>query len=283
MHTYERTTLGSIAREWLAALACYSLLIAPFGCQLVGGGPDLGDVPGVGPDAGLFIHDDFSDPLLVAGRNDDGDAFFVYGTRNSDGGLEEVEAIVVEQAGGERSFIAFESGRPVHVEGPNGSFVHITYTEVSAERLVARVEFFNAVDEVTQTFPVEIDLRAVLQAIVSQVERVTGRELPITQVEEDITGGGKIRHAEQVRVTVFSPLFAIFVVPVVAIVALTQLILGQVLLAIVDGLTLAVRNVLFHALAPLFIVAALLNVSITRVQLVGIGTIFESVPPPPDV
>ncbi len=280
MHTTNRAAVRQLRNDWLAGLLCVSLIVGPMGgCP---NGPDLGDLLGVGENAGLFVNNDFSNPLLMAGRNDPGDGFFVYGTRDGDGNLEEIEAIVVRQTNGDESFITFESGRPRRAQGPRGSFVDITYTEVSTQRLAATVEFYNADDDVSDSFPVEIDLQAALQTIVSTVQDITGQALPITEVEEDGSGGGKIRAVEQTRVTVFSPLFVAFVLPIVALVAFTQLVLGQILIAIQALIVTAVQGILFNVFAPLFIVAELLNVSITRVQVAGIGTIFDTVPDRPE-
>ncbi|MEP0845689.1 MAG: hypothetical protein HRF50_02585 [Phycisphaerae bacterium] len=279
----EKIKLRSIAWEWLAALACYSTIIAPFGCQLSqlgGDGLDIGDIFNPPEGAGLFINDDFSDALLMAGTNGSGDAFFVYGTRQDNGNLEEVESVVVQTAAGQKSFITFESGRPTHAEGPDGSYVHVTYTEVSAARLKATVDFYNAQEDAVSSFPVEIDLQAALQTIAEQVQAVTGQRLDVTEVEDD-GGSPKLRLNEQVRVTIFSPLFAAFILPLVALVAITQIILGQILLVIYALVAVTIQAVLLTALAPLFLMASLLQVSITRVELIGIGTIFPIIPPPP--
>lgn len=280
----EKIKLRSIAWEWLAALACYSTIIAPFGCQLsqIGGdGLDIGDIFNPPEGAGLFINDDFSDALLMAGTNGSGDSFFVYGTRQDNGNLEEIESVVVQTAAGDKSFITFESGRPTHAEGPDGSYVHVTYTEVSAARLAATVDFYNAQEDAVSSFPVEIDLQAAVQTIAEQVQAVTGQRLDVTEVEDDGGGSPKLRLNEQVRITIFSPLFAAFILPLVALVAITQIILGQILLVIYALVAVTIQAVLLTALAPLFLMASLLQVSITRVELIGIGTIFPIIPPPP--
>ena len=95
-----RSSWRTIGREWFCALTCYSLLIAPFGCELLGGGLDGGlpDGSSGALNAGLFINEDTEDPLLIAGQNANGDAFFVFGTRDENGGLEEIESILVRTA-----------------------------------------------------------------------------------------------------------------------------------------------------------------------------------------
>lgn len=274
--------LRRTAWDFLAAVACCTAVISPVaGCLQGGGSLDLGDLLGVGPNAGLFINNDFNDPLLMAGRNDAGDAFFVFGSRKSNGDLREIDAIVVRTAAGEQSFLAFEDGRPRRAEGPAGSYVEVTYEEVTAERLAGVVEFYNAETNVAMVYPVDIDLKLAVETVAEQVRAATGMELPIVEAEDGTAAGGKGRDTEQTRVTIFSPLFVVFVLPLVALVAFTQLILGQILLIVYAAIELALRAVLLTAFAPLFLVAAVLQVSITRISVIGIGTIFSSVPPRP--
>ena len=170
-----RSSWRAIAREWFWALTCYSLLIAPFGCELRTGG-SLQDGIGAALDYGLFINEDTDDPLLIAARNSNGDAFFVFGTRDANGNLEEIESISVLTAEGEESFITFELGRPVHIQGPDGSYAHITYTEVSAERLTAGVELYNAATTEKETFQIDIDLEQTAAQIAELVRAATGQE-----------------------------------------------------------------------------------------------------------
>jgi len=84
-----RDVVRQLGREWLVALLALALVIAPFGCQIqsiIDGGSDNTDGNGLDTQtAGLFLNEDTSDPLIVAGRNADGDAFYVYGTRTPAG------------------------------------------------------------------------------------------------------------------------------------------------------------------------------------------------------
>ncbi|MBI5864229.1 MAG: hypothetical protein HZB38_06955 [Planctomycetes bacterium] len=113
-----------IVNEWLAGVLCVSLLLAP-----MGGCPQNGDNTGDGGDSstssGLFINQDSSGNVLMAARGQDGAEFFVFGSRGANGGLEEVDSILVRTASDEEAFVTFESGRPVHAQGPDGSYCHI--------------------------------------------------------------------------------------------------------------------------------------------------------------
>jgi hypothetical protein len=273
----------TIGREWFCMLTCYSLLIAPFGCQLLNGGLDDGLVGGVGAtsDVGLFINEDTNDPLLMAGRNASGDAFFVFGTRDESGNLEEIESILVWTADGEESFIAFESGRPVHVRGANGSYAHISYNEVSPQQLTASVELYDAATGATTSYAVDIDLEQTAAQVAEAVRAATGQDLPTTT----LVGGEVVAKdgRQRVRITIFSPLFAVFVLPLVATVGLMTIILGQVLVAVYTLVAATVELVLLVAFSPLFLIAEILSDVVFRVELVPLWMTFDFLPPPPIV
>ena len=199
------TSWSTIGREWFWMLTCYSLVIAPFGCQLLSGRPDDGLGVGVGPalETGLFINEDPDDPLLVAGQNAGGDAFFVFGTRDQSGDLEEIESISVRTADGEESFVVFESGRPVHIQGPDGSYLHISYEEISPERLSANVELYDANTTEKSTYTVDIDLEQTAAEIAELVRSVTGQEMEATTL---VGGQTVVKDVRQlIRVKNFIP------------------------------------------------------------------------------
>lgn len=275
-----RATMRCIAREWLVALCAYSLLIAPFGCQLQ---RSLLDDDGLAGElstrsAGLFINDDLDSPLLIAGRNNAGDAFFVYGTRDADGNLAEIESIVVRTADGEESFVTFESGRPVYAQGPDGSYVHITYQEVSPSRLTATAELYNAQTEAKESYTVDIDLAQTAQQIARLVEEATGQELKTTTLAARSLDKDDLR---SLRITIFSPLFTLFVVPLVAAVTVMTVILGQVLVLVYKTVVVAIQAVLLAVFSPLFLVASLLSETIVRIEFVPFSDLFITIPPPP--
>jgi hypothetical protein len=274
-------TLRCLAREWFIAVSLYSLVIAPFGCELQGPLFDDGSGEELNTSsAGLFINDDVESPLLIAGRNSAGDAFFVYGTRGADGNLAEIESIVVLTAGGEQSFVTFESGRPVHAQGPDGSYVHITYEEVSPARLAAAAELYDARSGEKQTYRVDIDLAQAAEQIAALVQQVTGQELKVTDLNSRALDKNDLR---ELRITVYSPLFALFVVPLVAAVALMTVILGQILIAIYELVVATIQAVLLTVFSPLFLIAALLNEVIVRIEFVPVTDLFITIPSPPIV
>jgi hypothetical protein len=277
-----RATLRCIAREWFVALCAYSLLIAPFGCQLQ---RSLFDDDGIAGElstssAGLFINDDLSSPLLIAGRNNAGDAFFVYGTRDADGNLAEIESILVRTADGEESFVTFESGRPVHAQAPDGSYVHIAYQEVSQSRLTATTELYTAQTEAKESYTVDIDLAQTAEQIARLVEEATGQELKTTTLTSRSLDKDDLR---SLRITIFSPLFALFVVPLVAAVTVMTVILGQVLVLVYQTVVVAIQTVLLAVFSPLFLVASLLSETIVRIEFVPFSDLFITIPPPPIV
>jgi len=275
-----------VGREWLSGLLSVAVILAPFGCRLqsvdLGDGGLLDDLfGGSDSDAGLFLNQDETSPLLLAGRDEAGNVFYVFGTRDADGDLEEIEAVSVKTAGGEESFLAFESGRPTHVEGPNGSYAHATYTEVSAKRLAADVELYNAADDTKQQFPVEIDLEQTAQQVAAAVEQATGRSLETTEVAD--AGTGKSVSTSQVRVTIFSPLFTGIIAPFIISIGLATIILGQMVIALVALVAAALQAVVLVIFSPLFLLAEMLSDVVFRIELIPLTSLFISLPPPPIV
>ncbi len=267
-----------LAREWLVALLSYALLVAPFGCQFAA---DLGDG---GDDlttksAGLFLNSDVFSPLLIAGRNAAGDAFFVYGSRALNGGIREVESLRVRTAAGEDSFIVFEQGRPVHAEGADGSYVTITYDEVSAERLKGSALAYDATTGQTQTFPIDVDLRETAAQVAENVATLTGQTLQVPEVPADT--GKALQSA--LRITVDSSLFTLMVLPLVLMVDLCVVVMGQVLAAMFVAVAAVTKAALLVAFAPLFLVAALLGEVLVRVEYVPLWSVFVSLPEAPRV
>lgn len=273
----ERTRL---AREWLVGVMSFSILIAPFGCQLRSGdngddGGILDDINNRDSNKGLFINQDFGSPLLMAARDDSDNQLFVFGTRDANGDPEEIESVSIESVEG-RSFVSFVSGRPVHAQGPDGSYVHIEYTEVSSQRLTANVELFDAANNDQQMFTVDIDLQQTAQQIVQTIRDVTGLE-----VKTPDAATAKLLAAETVRVTIFSPLYVAFVLPFVALISFMTVLLGQILTSIFTAVAIVVQTALVVALSPLFILGKLLDDVVVNVRLITISDLFDIIPDPP--
>jgi hypothetical protein len=282
-----RRLARQILREWFCGLVSYSLLIAPFGCQLQAGGDGDGDGSGGGgllggvlgdSTTGLFINEDLASNLLMAARNGDGNAFYVFGTRDADGNLEEIETISVASAAGETSFVAFESGRPMHAQGPNGSYAHVTYDVVTPERLAGAVELYDAATASKSSYPVDIDLAQAAAEIATRIAEVTGRTLDTSGLS---AGGGGKTLRESVRVTIFSPFYTYFVLPLVTTIGLMTIALGQIVIAMFAAVTIALQAVVLAVFSPFFLIAELLGDVVFRVQLTPLVDIFDFLPPPP--
>ena len=269
-----RHTLRQVGREWLVALAAYALLVAPFGCQfqaaLLGDNTDGLNTQS----AGLFLNTDTSDPLIVAGRNVAGDAFFVYGTRQSNGAVGDVDSILLEMATGEHALIAFELGRPVYLQGPDGSFVRITYEEVSAERLAATAEVYDAQSGTTQTVSADVDLQETAQQVAMAVRQITGQSLQVPTVSLVETAKSQNR--------ALNPLLQILVVlPMVLLTQALIVSMGQVMNVVFQAVTVAFQVAVVAAFWPLFTFAALLGEVSVRVETVPLLDIFIELPAPP--
>ncbi len=263
-------------REFLTIAVTTSLFIGPTGCQLRalpnGGGSGSTDLKTL---TGLFINDSGDDGLLMAARGDNGDQFFVYGTRNAANGIEEIEQIVVKTDDGE-SFVTFERGRPVHAQGPQGSYLHITYESVGLVQLRARVDLFSVDAQSVESFTVDIDLERTANEIADRVREITGTDVPVTTTAAVATGKG----LEQTRVTIFSPFFAGFIAPFVLLINLMTVIIGQIVNILADAIAAIAYAVMLVVLTPFFAIAELLNNTIVNIQLVPLFDVFAVLPPP---
>ncbi len=275
----KRTTVW----EWLVAMCCCALLIAPFGCQFQ---DLLNDLDGLIPDGqtgdlntrsvGFFINSDAASPLLVAGRAPGGGEFFIFGTRDAQGNLAQVTAIDVVSADGASSFLLFENGWPVVAQGPDGSYVRITYAEQTETRVAATVEVRDAGRNRTDTFPVEIDLQRTAEQVARLIENATGQTVDVPK-ETDATG---LLKSDQRSISVArgSLLFLAFVVPVIAVVQFSVVSLGQFLLQALDQ---SFRNIVTNLFEPLIVIADLVSGSLGRVEFTPLFEVFIEVPVPP--
>ncbi len=267
-----------ITREWLWGFTLFGLIISPFGCQLQQSGED--DAVNSDPNrAGLFINDNAGDPLLIFGRATPG-AFFVFGTRSAGGGLEEIESIVLRGSDGKESFITFSSGRPEHIQGTDGSYAHVTYNEVSAQRITATIEIFDAATAQQQDFSVDIDVQQTAAQIAALVTQLTGQKL-----EAPSTAGAattKLDH-RAVRITVFSPLFSLFIAPLAAILTLSTIVLGQILASIYAAVVASLQAVVLVIFSPLFLLTELFSETVVNIEFVPFFDLLANPPSQPNV
>lgn len=264
--------LRSLGRDWLASLLAFSMLLTG-GCPR-NGGVDDGDGKTGGIARGtMYINDDAASAVQIAGRNDANDSFYVFGTRSSTGRLEEVESIVIQQANGDRSFVIFESGRPVHIQGPDGSYAHVEYQEISSTRLAGSIDLFDAATGNVETYTADIDLQQTLANVAALVEQSTGRSLDVVAVSGDDTlDTGKSRDRSSV-ITII-PLYAVMVIPFVAAVGIMTVILGQIVYAIAAAVTAAIEAVVLAAFLPLFIIGELLGDTVLRIRVIPLTAVF---------
>lgn len=264
----------AIAREWLVALAAYALLVAPFGCQfstgMLGSG---GDTPGPSS-TGLFVNPETSDPLMVAGRNPAGDELFVYGTRAADGGLGEVETVLVRTAAGEESFIEFASGRPTYIRGADGSSVRITYTDVSADRLAAEVEVFAAEAGVTESYAVDIDLQLTANQVAAAIEQLTGLRVDVPHTSDPAVAKGQQR--------ALGPLALIAIgAGLVLLAQFTLAVGGQLFTQLARAVSTAVQVALLIILSPVLLFASILGDVSVRIDETPLLDVFIELPDRP--
>ncbi len=274
-----------IAREWFRGLVCLSVIIAPMaGCPRdggsLGGGNNNSDDT---PSSGLFVNENNGDKLMVAAKGSDGSAFFVFGLRGSAGGLQEVDSILVKTTDDKDAFVTFESGRPVHAQGPDGSYVHISYSNVTPTSLDASIDLKNAADGSVTNYQTTIDLRQALSDLSEQLQERTGISFTPVQVLDDGTiETGKTMHRAGVRVTII-PIFAILIVPLVAVIYAMVEILAQVVYVLFAVVAAAIQLVLVAIFSPIFLIADLLSETVIRVRFSPLITIFGVLPDEPTV
>ncbi len=293
-----RVTLKHLGREWLVGLMSYALLVAPFGCQfqtdLLDLGGDLFNPGGSSTDnqlttssAGLFFNSDTTSPLIVAGRSASGDAFFVYGTRTSSGGLKEVQSILVQTAAGEKSSIVFESGRPAYLKGPDGSYVRIVYTEVSSTRLAATVTVHDAKAGTTETTDTEIDLAEIQADLTNAADQAadsiaslsadfTDQQVEVTQLPAGATGKWQDRGLSTL-------LFSFAIVPLVFVSQYMFAIMGQLMVAMFAAVAVTMQAAIVAAFMPMFLFSSLLSETLVMVQMVPLFDVFLMLPSAPTI
>ena len=268
-----------LVREWFVALCAFALLVAPFGCQwqsLLEGVTSAA----LGPNStGFFVNSDTSSSLLAAGRDAGGDAFYVYGTRDAAGNLAEVESIRVVESDVSSSYLVFENGRPVYARGSDGSYVSVRYDEIEPLRLVATVTVHNATNGEDESFPVVVDLTETAAEVAALVESVTGRTLEAPTVPLD----GTAKADQRSGLLATAALGLLFAVPVALAIEASVVILGQALTTVFSAAGTVVRAALLLALAPLFLVSALLNDVVIEIELIGLPEVFITLPSAPRI
>jgi hypothetical protein len=273
------------AREWCAALGSFGLLLGVPGCQVVQSGFDFnGDGAGnsipTGP--GVFIASDHAQGAIAAARAPNGDLFFAYGTRGPSGELGEVQALLVQQTDGAESSIEFESGRATRVTGPDGSFARITYESVTTQRLTATVDLFDAAAGMSETHVVDVDLARAVNEVAEQVRAATGQTIAVvsdTQALAAAAGGGTQKALDSAaRITIFSPLLSLFVLPFVAVVAIMTSVLGQILVAMFSVVAIVAKVALLTIFAPFLLIGAIFSGALVRIDVLPLQTLFLAVP-----
>lgn len=262
---------GRVRREWGAFLAGVALVVAMPGCLTV---PPADLDPGQLDSAtGLFVNTELGSPVIAAGRSPSGDSFFVFGRRDARGNPTEVTAISTISADGDEAGLAFENGWPVYATGDDGRYGRITYSEVTPTSMTATLSLFDADDGLIDMFAVSIDLERTLAEVAALVEQVTGRTLDTSALPEKLDDVQKTGNQQL--------LIAAVVVPIVLVVVGGTLVIGQILGALFQAISLAVRSVLLVIFAPLFLVTGVLGQTGLTPQEFALIQLFGTLPPPP--
>jgi hypothetical protein len=267
----------SCGREWLVVACAYALVVAPFGCQfqLQNPGGSTDDTTPTTTTAGTFVNSNLAEDVLVAGRNATGDAYFVYGQRDALG-KPDVSAIVVQPKTGIESFILFKQGRPVYAQGPDGSYLHIRYTEVTATRLSATVTVHDANTGQETAGTATIDLEAAAKQIAEQVKSVTGRTLTVPDEPDLATTKANDRALSSIIVS-------LSIIPLVLFTQSLVVMMGQIMTEVFAAVEAAVQAVVLAACTPLFLFTSLLGETTIRIEAVPLFTVFVEIPDLPTV
>lgn len=264
----------SIPGQWVCTLAAVSLIIAPFGCQTI----DLSNVdPGSLDKYGFALNKNLDSDVLMTLEGSDGTTLIVFGRRSVNGGIASVSAVTVRKSGGDEAFITFESGRPAHVQATDGSYAHITYAELSTERLAADVDLYSAADGTTQSLPVEIDLTKALEDLAATFRAETGQDLAVVDAEMAEAGAKTIGGRDQS--VIFVPLV---VVPFTTLVSFTSLILSQVFVFCFQVVVGAMASIMVALMYPFLVLAELTQTALfLPVVFVDMLIYFDELPSVP--
>lgn len=264
-------TTPQFGRDLFIGLLIVSLIIAPFGCTITAPPIDTGG--DTAPKTGLFLNDDQGSPLLMAGLAESGDAYFVYGTRDSSGNPTDIQAIVVRQADGAESNVVFDYGRPTSVTGPDGSQAKIRYDTVAADRLAGAIAFFNAADGSTTNFTFDINPAATADQVAALVKQQTGVDIDIPSASA--AGVGALEKSSNRS----SALFVIlWVIPLFLTVALITVVLGQVFAKLFAAVGEALQATLIIVFLPVFLIAKLFNETVPTITIRPLFPIFGTPP-----
>lgn len=274
-------------RQWLVTVLAYGLALAPVGCVIPGlpGGPiDFGDLIGGGGNdgddvntstAGFFVNDNVAEKLIAAARSSSRNAFFVYGDRAANGEIIHIDSILVQQADGREGYIAFENGRPVRMQAPDGSYVQVTYTTVTDTRFDATVELFDATSNDSEGFNVLIDLNQTIEQVANAFEQLTGERLPIENLTPDNANAKEANRSQLATIAIAAV--------VGLLIGLSTQFLGQVLQGIYDTVTLVAQAALVSFFGPLIWISEIMSNTANRVNDAPIRRAFDSTPEPPVV
>lgn len=283
-----RQVLRQIGREWLVTLLACALLIAPFGCefqqQLVDWTPpgSNGGNGGNGFDkdsAGLFLNEDTTDDLIVAGRNDGGDAFFVFGTRQATGAVGQVESVLIRTADDHEAAIFLNARSwPTFIQGLDGSYVQITYDDSQwPRRLTVSAEVYDASADTTETVEaVTVDLQTAIDDVVASLESLTGVDVRLPT----LPANGTAKLGDRALGPLLS---ALLVIPMIAVAHVMVLIMGQVMAAVFEAVAIAMQAAVIAAFAPIWLFSGLLGEVVIEVESLPLLEVFVELPAAPTI
>ncbi|MGE3182893.1 MAG: hypothetical protein AB7N71_14775 [Phycisphaerae bacterium] len=286
------------ARQWMVALSAYALFAAPLlihtGCGTVNLDDILGNVNansngngnnngGSGlstSSVGYFINNDFNSPILVGGRAQSRDEFFIYGTRNEDGSPASFDAIEVRTASGGRAFMTFDEGWPEYAEGPDGSFMRVTYITRSQFEIVANVTIFNAQTGASEALPVAFDGFQTAEQVAALIERETGINVDIPVAPTASPRFDK-DDGRAISIKPGTLLFTAFVISIIGVINFTVGIGGQIFTQALEIATATIQQALLIIFSPILLIGTLVGGTIDRVEFTPLLEVFVRLPSQP--
>lgn len=239
---------------------------------------------------GFFINNDFTSPILMNGRGPTGDEFFIFGTRQANGYPQSIDTILLRTRQGTESFMQFEGGWPVYVEGPDGSFARVEYLEQSQFSIVANVTLHDETNNVEETIPVSFDGLKTAEQIAAQIERLTGINVEVPQAPTSpLLGTGLAlgptaldkQDPRAAGLLVTSAIYIAFAILAINVIDFSIAIMGQVFTESWNGAAAVVPEILTVMFSPLITIGTLVSTVLDRVQIAPLVDIVIEVPSRP--
>ncbi len=269
----------TVAGQYVSATAMVAVFAA--GCFELGGG--AGDL------FGTIVNTDTSKDLIGGVRLRSEEAAYAFGRFDSNGEVAEITSVVFRDGSGQTATLHLESGRPSRAIGFDGSRLQIIYHEVTTQRLRGQVIFTPAGGS-AQTYDFDVDLQQTAQQVADLIEETLGIEITNQPPPDDTTTARSTGAPADPREKTAVEGVVVLAVPVILVVTgfTINLVLGQILKAMVDLADAIVKSFIVAALTPFVFMGNLLRLAAGQPlvtleyneESIGDGDIVLTIPRP---